>query len=117
MPKPDLCRNSLFNYLKHDFPWKRDWNTENLPNIKDSYDYEDVKKALIEIKNINPEIHKFMSYLINSGRYRNDIADFHQCDTSTLKKKCNRGFDMMMNILNNHDVFYQLKPIDLIHYV
>jgi len=115
MPKPDPGRDSLFKYFKHDFPWKKDWNPVNIPNIESTYTYETLKEALKKISKINPEIHKYLSYLVNSGRNRNDIVSYFNCDTSTLKKKCNRGFDMIMNLINNQDAFFDLKPIDLIH--
>ena len=115
MPQADPGRDSLFKYLKHRYPWKFNWDTSELPNIKDEYSYEEIKDALQNIKQVNPEIWKYMGYLINSGRNRNDLGSFLGCDTSTLKRKCNRGFDIMLNYLNNKNSFYPLKKIDLIN--
>jgi hypothetical protein len=118
MTCPDPARDSLYKYLKQDFPWQKDWDVSKITHLrKDLITYDEIKNALQEVKKINPEIHRFLSYLVNANRKREDIASHHKCDTSTLKRKTNQGFDMMLNIINNKDVFFQLEPIDLQNYI
>lgn len=112
MPAADPGRESFYKYLKQEFPWKKDWKPENIKNLTRSYSYLEIKNALQELKGINPEIYKYVSYLVNSGRNRFDIATFLECDNSTLKRKCNKGFDIILNMLNNSDCFEKLKPIN-----
>lgn len=76
----------LTNYLRTDFPWKKNYVciTEE---INQEFTYAQVKEALIKLKTTDPSLHRILSYRYMTNRSRSDIAQSLFMDSSTLKRQ------------------------------
>ena len=86
----------LTNYLRNDFPWKKNYKCEtNEMDIE--FSYPQVKEALRKLKITDPKLHRLLSYRYMTNRSRSAIAQSLYMDSSTLK----RSWDKAMFILQN----------------
>lgn len=76
---------SFTKYLKNSFPFKHNWNAEDV--LGESFTYEEVKEALKKLKTTDPCLHRNLGYRWQSNRSRNSIANSLYCDPSTLKRR------------------------------
>lgn len=76
----------LTNYLRTEFPWKKDYVciTEEM-NI--TFTYDQVKEALVKLKITDPSLHRLLCYRYMTNRSRSDIAQSLYMDSSTLKRQ------------------------------
>lgn len=112
----------LSNYLRTEFPWKKDYVCVT-NEINQTFKYQEVKDALKKLKTTDPKLHRLLSYRFMTNRSRSAIADSLYMDSSTLK----RSWDKAMFILQNwlmHGVpeegeasplVEELEPIDLLY--
>jgi AraC-like DNA-binding protein len=76
----------LTNYLRIDFPWKKDYVCVT-KEINQIFSYEDVKEALVKLKTTDPTLHRLLTYRYMTNRSRSDIAQSLYMDSSTLKRQ------------------------------
>lgn len=86
----------LTNYLRNEFPWKKDYICKT-NEIDITFTYSQVKEALNKLKTTDPKLHRLLSYRYMSNRSRSDIAQSMYMDSSTLK----RNWDKAMMIVQN----------------
>lgn len=75
----------LSNYLKTEFPWKKDYVCKT-DEVNQVFTYEEVKAALKKLKTTDPKLHRLLSYRFMTNRSRSAIADSLYMDSSTLKR-------------------------------
>ena len=112
----------LSNYLKTEFPWKKNYICKT--NELDTYfSYEQVKEALFKLKKTDPKLHRLLEYRYMTNRSRSAIAQSLYMDSSTLKRSWDRGMNIIQNWLLHGTVESEketplletLDGIDLIH--
>lgn len=86
----------LTNYLRNEFPWKKDYEC-NTEEMEICFTYTEVKTALQKLKITDPKLHRLLSYRYMTNRSRSAIAQSLFMDSSTLK----RSWDKAMFILQN----------------
>ena len=75
----------LSNYLRTEFPWKKDYVCKTV-EIEQTFKYQDVKDALKKLKTTDPKLHRLLSYRFMTNRSRSAIAESLYMDSSTLKR-------------------------------
>lgn len=113
MARPHSGLDSLTRYLRTGFPWKSEWKCEALGM---TFDYEDVKSAMLALKKSDPGLHRLLSYRWQTTRSRNAIANALYLDPSTLKRSWDKAMHQVVNYLVNRDVYEELEAIDLVQY-
>ncbi len=108
-PHPGI--DSFSRYLKKDFPWRKDWYCELLA---ETYTYTQVKEAMLQVKKLNPSLHRLLAYRWQTERSRNAIANALYMDPSTLKRAWDRATNLIVNRISNPDLSEDLDQIDLI---
>ncbi len=111
MAKAHSGIDKFIKYLRQDFAWKQDFNC---PETEEVYSHQQVKEALLKLKKTDPELYRMLSYLWQTKRTRNAIAEHLYCDSSTLRRKWIISLHILMNYLVNHEVTEDIGPIDLI---
>lgn len=102
----------LTNYLRTEFPWKKDYVciTEEM-NI--TFTYDQVKEALVKLKITDPSLHRLLCYRYMTNRSRSDIAQSLYMDSSTLKRQWDKGMYILQNWLM-HGISYDPNVLPLI---
>ncbi len=139
MPKPHALRKHVLAYLKSDFVHAQDLRIpltdtamdgvialEALSELDEDgefvdrsegldadefevFAYEDVKKAVFALRDNDPDILRILWYYIGTALSRTRIADEVDFDASTVKRKADRGIDLVLQKLRHG----QLPPPDL----
>lgn len=99
MAKPHEGRESLYQYLAHQFPWKQDYIAPD----GDIISYEAMIEALKKANNADPNLYNVGAYRWLSSRARAPIADHFQVDGSTIKRLWDKLFDIIMNYARHSD--------------
>ena len=112
----------LSNYLKTEFPWKKDYvcKTDEIDTI---FLYSDVKTALKKLKTTDPKLHRLLAYRFMTNRSRSAIADSLYMDSSTLKRSWDKAMMILQNWLmhgipeegEDKPLIEPLEPIDLLY--
>ena len=108
----------LLKYLRTDFPIQKDLDLSQVldsTKSKVNFTYKEVKEALLQIKTTDPGLHNNMCWLWQSTRTRTDIAQGTFQDSSTLKRKWNKGMYILFNYLVNSEICGELEPIDILY--
>lgn len=130
MATADKGLRDLYEYLKNDFQWKKDYHCE-YNNINISFTYSEVKEALRKLKKTDPKLHRILQYRILTNRSRQEISLSLFIDSSTLKRSWDKAIKIIQNWLmhgtpykNNEDLnldnaadvlFEELDVIDLLY--
>ncbi len=88
----------LTNYLKTEFPWKKDYICKT-EEINTFFTYQEVVDALFKLKTTDPTLHKLLSYRYMTNRSRNAISESLYMDSSTLKRQWDRAMFILQNWL------------------
>ena len=113
----------LTNYLRNEFPWKKDYKcrTEEIDRV---FTYKQVKEAMRKLKRTDPKLHRLLAYRYMTNRSRSAIAQSMFMDSSTLKRSWDKAMMILQNWLmhgtpeNEQDVpplLEELEAIDLIY--
>jgi hypothetical protein len=76
----------LTNYLRVEFPWKKEYVCVT-EEIIQTFSYDQVKEALVKLKTTDPTLHRLLTYRYMTNRSRSDIAQSLYMDSSTLKRQ------------------------------
>ncbi|MFB6283755.1 MAG: hypothetical protein ABEK59_07460 [Halobacteria archaeon] len=95
---PSTVRNSLLNYLKHEFPYDLDWVH---PVSRKRYAAEDIATHLKRFKGFNPEGYKAMWILFTTSATRAFIASRMMVSTSTLRRIWDNAIDTLLLLLRH----------------
>ena len=112
----------LSNYLKTEFPWKKDYVCKT-DEINTTFLYSDVKAALKKLKTTDPKLHRLLAYRFMTNRSRSAIADSLYMDSSTLKRSWDKAMMILQNWLmhgipeegEDKPLIEPLEPIDLLY--
>lgn len=111
----------LTNYLKIEFPWKKNYTciTKEIDRV---FTYEEVKEALVKLKTTDPNLHRLLTYRYMTNRSRSDIAQSLYMDSSTLKRQWDKGMYILQNWLmhgtsqlNEVPLIEKIPGIDLLY--
>jgi len=105
---PNIVRQSLLNYIKHEFPYQKDWQH---PVTKDSFSSDQIEKCLEKFKGFNRQAYKALYILITTNASRSFVAGRMLVSTSTLRRIWDNAIDILLLML----MFPSLDPgeIDL----
>ena len=112
----------LSNYLRTEFPWKKDYVCKTT-EINQTFKYQDVKNALKKLKTTDPKLHRLLSYRFMTNRSRSAIAESLYMDSSTLKRSWDKAMFILQNWLmhgvpeegESQPLIDTLDPIDLLY--
>jgi hypothetical protein len=111
----------LTNYLRNEFPWKRNYVCKT-DYIDTEFTYDEVKEALVKLKTTDPKLHRLLAYRYMSNRSRSDIAQSMYMDSSTLKRNWDKAMMILQNWLmhgisrnGSEPLIEKLEGIDIIY--
>lgn len=112
----------LSNYLRTEFPFKKDYVCQTA-EIDKTFAYQDVKDALKKLKITDPKLHRLLTYRYMTNRSRSAIAESLYMDSSTLKRSWDKAMFILQNWLmhgvpeegETEPLIEPLKPIDLLY--
>lgn len=112
----------LSNYLRTEFPWKKDYVCKTA-EIDKTFEYKAVKDALKKLKTTDPKLHRLLSYRFMTNRSRSAIAESLYMDSSTLKRSWDKAMFILQNWLmhgvpeeeGDQPLIDPLDPIDLLY--
>lgn len=114
MSKAHKGRETVYNYLSHNFPWKESLSIEG-----EKYTYEEILQAISNLKRTDPLTHKILGYRWLTNRTRADISAGLFMDSSTLKRIWDSGIDIIVNYLRHKsegdNIAPSLEPVDLLY--
>lgn len=100
----------LTNYLRNEFPWKKDYVCKT-DEIDITFTYSQVKEALNKLKTTDPKLHRLLAYRYMSNRSRSDIAQSMYMDSSTLKRNWDKAMMIVQNWLMHGTSFEGKEPL------
>lgn len=112
MAKAHPAIDTFIKYLREGFALKDSCDLQD--SLGETFSYEKVKSAFVSLKKTDPELHRLLSYLWQSKRKRNTIAEHLYIDSSTLRRKWVTGILILLNYLVNEEITEDIGPIDLI---
>lgn len=93
---PNKVRNSLLNYIKHDFPYGEDWTH---PVTGEVFSRQLIKENIELFKTINPKGYKALWILFTTSATRTFIASRMLISTSTLRRIWDDVLDTLLFML------------------
>jgi len=104
--------DSAYRYLKDKFALREDFICEPL---NQTFTYGEVKEALRKLSKTDPQLHRMLSYRWMTNRSRFVIASILYMDSSTLKRRWDRGIIIFLGWLQHGDLVEELPAIDLVN--
>lgn len=93
---PNKVRNSLLNYIKHEFPYQQDWTH---PVTGEVYTSEVIRQNIERFKDGNPQGYKALWILFTTSATRTFIAYRMLISTSTLRRIWDDAIDTLLLML------------------
>lgn len=90
---------------------------KSVKTTKEIYSYEEVREALCKIKCTDPGLYKVLWYSWFTDRSIVDISSSLFMDSSTFKRKCDKGISLLLGYLRNPSIISleEATPIDIIN--
>lgn len=105
---PHLIRNSMFDYLKQDFPYGKDWIH---PVTYTRYRHSTMETALKLLREVNPQAYKILWAMWTSRKGSKILADGFFFSPTTLKRHCEKAIDILALLLFFPDLHIELLEI------
>lgn len=93
---PNIVRNSLLNYLKHEFPYEENWVH---PVTQEEFSSALIKQNIEKFKTLNPQGYKALWILFTTSATRTFIAYRMMISTSTLRRIWDNALDSILLML------------------
>ena len=119
MAKAHEGLNQLTDYLRHKFCWKEPYVCKT-EHIDTEFTYAQVLQAMKYLKVTDPELYKLLQYRYLTDKPRNTIANSLYIDSSTLKRKWDKGMQIVQHWLMHGPYSTEepiLEPLDPINFL
>jgi hypothetical protein len=93
---PNRVRQSLLEYIKHDFPYQKDWYH---PITGDRFDYKQIQICIEKFKGFNRQAYKALFILFSTNATRSFIASRMLVSTSTLRRIWDSAIDTLLFLM------------------
>lgn len=100
---PNVVRNSLLLYLKHEFPYKLDWKH---PVTNEVFPASTIEEKISRFKTVNPQAYRALWILFTTSATRSFIASRMLISTSTLRRIWDNALDILLFML----IYPKLDP-------
>jgi len=90
---PNGVRQSLLEYIKHEFPYQQDWVH---PVTQDTFSWKEIKTCLEKFKGFNRNAYKALYILMTTNGSRSFIASRLLVSTSTLRRIWDNSIDILL---------------------
>ncbi|WOL31341.1 hypothetical protein [Microcoleus phage My-WqHQDG] len=98
MPSPNPIYDHLKTYLRTGFPTGYDWVVD-MPDGVVRVSNAEMKTALVAVYKSNRSRHRVAEYLWRTSRRRDDISNAYHIDPSTLKRRCDKWMEAVLEQL------------------
>lgn len=100
---PDVVRKSFLEYLRREFPYKKDWKHPSSGHV---FKHEEIKSVLKDYMKMDSKSYRVLWYLWTTQGTRAFVAEMVNFSSPTVKRMWNRSINTLMLML----LFPELQP-------